>query len=346
MRIKTISAKLTALLLSVTFICSPCTVFATETDTKGTPNYESGGLSQDASTEDIKAYMDSLSSNSSLSLGDMKQAAKATDIRAMLNAEDYTSVYGDVLDSISGNDMMKLSMAIGSQMNISVPESIAADVAVMDYSSVYDTGLLNLQYMALSQSYTDNYIKAESANKAGDCMELFKNTYGDLASSLKLETPEIPSDFQPDKMVSQMSAQMEATYKDSTSKGQFASIKNSISIGNIFDMAQAGYSGKYDMSMPGISFGDLPSTPLAGAYDSIAAQASAKNSTVANMKSMGMNMANAAKGNRDSNYASIQGQFNAKNSGGSNSKGQNNNTTGTTTQTPGLYVAPNGRRTN
>jgi len=295
---------ITISIISAIVSSAPCVSLASETgDT---------GINADSSSEEIMAYMDGLAENGSISLNDMKQAASAADIRALLNAEDYSSVYGDVLDSMSGNNMMKLSMAIGSQMNIPVPQSIAAEVAVMDYSSIYDTGLLNLQYMALSQSYTDSYTMAESANKAADCMELFNSTYGDIASSLKLETPQIPADFTPDKMVSQMSKQMEKTYKDSTSKGQFASIKNSISIGNIFETAQKGYSGSYDRGMPGISFSSLPSTPLAGAYSSIASQASAKESVISSMKSKGIGMADSAKISRDSRYSDLKADFDAK----------------------------------
>ena len=223
--------------------------------------------------DSAQMYIDSFADGGNLSLNDLKQGAQQMNIRDVLNNGDYTAVYGDVMKSIEENNPMKLSMAIGSQMKIPVPENIAAEVAIMDYSSVYDVGLLNLQYMALSQVYTDSFVKAESSQQSINCMELFNTTYGDLASSLKLEEPKIPDGFDPNKMVSDMSKKMGDTYLKSTTKGSFGDIKNSISIGNIFSTAQKGMSGAYDRGVPSIGFGDLPATPLSGAYSSLASGA-------------------------------------------------------------------------
>ena len=226
-----------------------------------------------SNTGSAQQYIDSFANNGSLSLNDLKQGAQQMNIRDVLNNGDYTAIYGDVMKSIEENNPMKLSMAIGSQMKIPVPENIAAEVAIMDYSSVYDTGLLNLQYMALSQVYTDSFVKAESSQQSINCMELFNATYGDLASSLKLEEPKIPDDFDPNKMVEKMSTEMGKMYINSTTKGSFGNIKSSISIGNIFSTAQKGMSGAYDRGVPSIGFGDLPATPLSGAYSSLASGA-------------------------------------------------------------------------
>ena len=223
--------------------------------------------------DSAQMYIDSFANSGSLSLNDLKQGAQQMNIRDVLNNGDYTAIYGDVMKSIEENNPMKLSMAIGSQMKIPVPENIAAEVAIMDYSSVYDVGLLNLQYMALSQTYTDSFVKAESSQQSINCMELFNATYGDLASSLKLEEPKIPDGFDPNKMVSDMSKKMGDTYLKSTTKGSFGDIKNSISIGNIFSTAQKGMSGAYDRGVPSISFSDVPATPLSGAYSSLASGA-------------------------------------------------------------------------
>ena len=230
-----------------------------------------GGIS--SNTGSAQQYINSFANNGDLSLNDLKQGAQQMNIRDVLNNGDYTAIYGDVMKSIEENNPMKLSMAIGSQMKIPVPENIAAEVAIMDYSSIYDTGLLNLQYMALSQVYTDSFVKAESSQQSINCMELFNATYGDLASSLKLEEPKIPDDFDPNKMVEKMSTEMGKMYIDSTTKGSFGNIKSSISIGNIFSTAQKGMSGAYDRGIPSIGFGDLPATPLSGAYSSLASGA-------------------------------------------------------------------------
>ena len=184
----------------------------------------------------------------------------------------------------------------------------------MDYSSVYDTGLLNLQYMALSQVYTDSFVKAESSQQSINCMELFNATYGDLASSLKLEEPKIPDDFDPNKMVEKMSTEMGKMYIDSTTKGSFGNIKNSISIGNIFSTAQKGMSGAYDRGVPSIGFGDLPATPLSGAYSSLASGAGKAGFESARIEMNGKygGFAGEASSSADDSYKDNQKIFNQR----------------------------------
>lgn len=300
--------RITALILAGVIFCS-CPVYASEnvpennetsTDIAPETNIDYSSVSDtisaggnDVTASSAQQYIDSFADSGSMTLDGLKQSAQQMNIRDMLNNGNYEAVYGDVMKSIEENNPMKISMAIGSQMKIPVPENIAAEVSIMDYSSTYDVGLLNLQYMALSQSYTDNFIKAESAQKSINCMELFNSTYGDLASSLKLEEPKIPDDFNPDKMVEKMSTEMGNMYISSTTKGSFANIKNSISIGNIFNTASTGLTGAYDRGVPSISFSDVPSTPLSGAYSSVASSASSPSTEMYN-KFLGWDKDNAS----------------------------------------------------
>ena len=289
----------------------------TETSTESETGASNSGINAGeipSNTGSAQQYIDSFANNGSLSLNDLKQGAQQMNIRDILNSGDYTAIYGDVMKSIEENNPMKLSMAIGSQMKIPVPENIAAEVAIMDYSSVYDTGLLNLQYMALSQVYTDSFVKAESSQQSINCMELFNATYGDLASSLKLEEPKIPDDFDPNKMVEKMSTEMGKMYIDSTTKGSFGNIKNSISIGNIFSTAQKGMSGAYDRGVPSIGFGDLPATPLSGAYSSLASGAGKAGFESARIEMNGKygGFAGEASSSADDSYKDNQKIFNQR----------------------------------
>ena len=289
----------------------------TETSTESETGASNSGINAGeipSNTGSAQQYIDSFANSGSLSLNDLKQGAQQMNIRDILNSGDYTAIYGDVMKSIEENNPMKLSMAIGSQMKIPVPENIAAEVAIMDYSSVYDTGLLNLQYMALSQIYTDSFVKAESSQQAISCMELFNATYGDLASSLKLEEPKIPDDFDPNKMVEKMSTEMGKMYIDSTTKGSFGNIKNSISIGNIFSTAQKGMSGAYDRGVPSIGFGDLPATPLSGAYSSLASGAGKAGFESARIEMNGKygGFAGEASSSADDSYKDNQKIFNQR----------------------------------
>ena len=289
----------------------------TETSTESETGASNSGINAGeipSNTGSAQQYIDSFANSGSLSLNDLKQGAQQMNIRDILNSGDYTAIYGDVMKSIEENNPMKLSMAIGSQMKIPVPENIAAEVAIMDYSSVYDTGLLNLQYMALSQVYTDSFVKAESSQQSINCTELFNATYGDLASSLKLEEPKIPDDFDPNKMVEKMSTEMGKMYIDSTTKGSFGNIKNSISIGNIFSTAQKGMSGAYDRGVPSIGFGDLPATPLSGAYSSLASGAGKAGFESARIEMNGKygGFAGEASSSADDSYKDNQKIFNQR----------------------------------
>lgn len=117
-----------------------------------------------------------------------------------------------------------------------------------------DMGTANLKYQMLSEQMKNEYTVLDVSGMSKNSIELFQNTYGDLANSLSLETPQLPDGFSVSEMLDKGSSTILSMYEDASHSGNFSSIKGSISIGNIFTLAKEGLSIPEMTSMDELSY--------------------------------------------------------------------------------------------
>ena len=81
--------------------------------------------------------------------------------------------------------------------------------------------------------------------KAGSTKETCPaNIPEDIASQMQLKTPEIPESFNVNSMLSSEADSIQKAYSSATNSAAFSSVKNNISISDIFSKARSGVSSK------------------------------------------------------------------------------------------------------
>ena len=88
------------------------------------------------------------------------------------------------------------------------------------------------------------YAESDLSGQSGNCMDLFNSTYGDIASQMQLKTPKIPESFNVNSMLSSEADSIQKAYSSATNSAAFSSVKNNISISDIFSKARSGVSSK------------------------------------------------------------------------------------------------------
>lgn len=88
------------------------------------------------------------------------------------------------------------------------------------------------------------YAESDLSGQSGNGMDLFNRTYGDIANQMQLKTPKIPEIFNVNSMLSSEADSIQKAYSSATNSAAFSSVKNNISISNIFSKAQSGVSSK------------------------------------------------------------------------------------------------------
>lgn len=134
--------------------------------------------------------------------------------------------FSDVFNSLSSD-----------QGGYQVSQMPQFDMEGSDLSSV-DFGSVNLQFAAVATSMQQNYDSMDLSGKSANCLELFQNTYGDVLEEQKLSKPSIPKSFNPNKMLKDSSKSIKKAYQKGTNSGNFATVKKSISLSNVFDEAK------------------------------------------------------------------------------------------------------------
>lgn len=129
------------------------------------------------------------------------------------------------------------------------------DMSDMLNSANIDFGQTNMKFESLSDELEKAYGLMDMSGASQGCMNLFQNTYGSLYENIKLETPEIPKDFSVNSMLSSAQSAVDDAYSSVVDSSAFSSVKNSISIGDIFAKANEGLSFKQPMDPN--QFGDF-----------------------------------------------------------------------------------------
>ena len=107
-----------------------------------------------------------------------------------------------------------------------------------------DMSITNLKYAVAASDMETTYAESDLSGQSGNCMDLFNSTYGDIASQMQLKTPEIPESFNVNSMLSSEADSIQKAYSSATNSAAFSSVKNNISISDIFSKARSGVSSK------------------------------------------------------------------------------------------------------
>ena len=119
-----------------------------------------------------------------------------------------------------------------------------SDMGSLFDSSNNDMSITNLKYAVAASDMETTYAESGLSGQSGNCMDLFNSTYGDIASQMQLKTPEIPESFNVNSMLSSEADSIQKAYSSATNSAAFSSVKNNISISDIFSKARSGVSSK------------------------------------------------------------------------------------------------------
>lgn len=115
-----------------------------------------------------------------------------------------------------------------------------SDMGSLFDSSNNDMSITNLKYAVAASDMETTYAESDLSGQSGNCMDLFNSTYGDIASQMQLKTPEIPESFNVNSMLSSEADSIQKAYSSATNSAAFSSVKNNISISDIFSKARSG----------------------------------------------------------------------------------------------------------
>jgi len=169
---------------------------------------------------------------------------------------DMSSVFADLKEALDSGKEFQLSESLEDHSNMDISQEPLFDLSNMQFvtDTVLDMGTANLKYQMLSEQMKNEYTVLDVSGMSKNSIELFQNTYGDLANSLSLETPQLPDGFSVSEMLDKGSSTILSMYEDASHSGNFSSIKGSISIGNIFTLAKEGLSVPEMTSMDELSY--------------------------------------------------------------------------------------------
>ena len=182
---------------------------------------------------------------------------------------DMEAVFADLKKALDSGKEFQLSASLEDHSGMDISQESLFDLSNMQFvtDTVVDLGTANLKYQILSEQMKSDFSAKDVSGKSENSVELFQNTYGDLAGSLSLKTPKLPKGFSVSEMLKKGSSTIIGLYEDASHSGNFASIKGSISIGNIFTQAKQG------LSMPEMTSMDELSNQLHGSSKEVTLQA-------------------------------------------------------------------------
>ena len=180
------------------------------------------------------------------------------------------SLFASMQDSLLSGEDVSISDAFNSLSKQEISQDSLFDLSDVLTDASFDSGLLNIQYAAMTESMMDSSGLKNVSGQSMNCMQLFNDTYGDIMSQIQLEEPTIPEGFTVESMLQAGQEAVQQAYASVTSSGDFATVKNSISIGNIFSIANEG------LTMPDLASGETLSGMLGSLSESSGNKSSIK----------------------------------------------------------------------
>ena len=102
-----------------------------------------------------------------------------------------------------------------------------------------DMGMVNLQYDAMVANLQGQ--KTDVSGQSGTAMDVFNNSYGDLADKIKIKKATIPKGFNPEKMLKQTSKSINKSYNNVMKKdSNFKIARANLNVSGVFNQAKNG----------------------------------------------------------------------------------------------------------
>lgn len=216
--------------MSVSIGLMPIQAFAAET-TDSIVSEATEDIS-DLSEFDETTVPDNLSSSFS---------AKSEYLNSIMSTDAFEEMYSNIQSMVTTTDQTSLADYYKENYEITIPSGDFFDVSDVDITSGYDNSITNAQYLALAYNFTENYNQmVDASGQSGNSMQIFQQEYGDIANSLKLETPTIPKGFDMSSLVSSAASSVISTYKSALNSSGVSAVRDSIDTQWIFDKALSG----------------------------------------------------------------------------------------------------------
>ena len=168
-------------------------------------------------------------------------SAKSEYLDSIMSTDAFEKMYQNIQSMVSDTDQTSLSDYYKNNYEITIPSGDFFDVSDVDITSGYDNSITNAQYLALASNFSECYTQmVDASGQSGNSMQLFQQEYGDIANSLKLETPSIPKGFDMSSLVSSAASSVSSTYKSALNSSGVSAVRDSIDTQWIFDKALSG----------------------------------------------------------------------------------------------------------
>lgn len=163
------------------------------------------------------------------------------DISSKLSGETLDAVFSDMKTNLENGEEISFSESLDKVGGLYISPDFKYDLSdtSLDMNNL-DASLTNLGFSKLTTSLAGSFNNMDLSGNALGCQELFHSQFEGMNLSLDTETYKIPNGFNPDTMLENSKQSLQSAYSNVIHTESFKGIKDSISIGSIFESAKAG----------------------------------------------------------------------------------------------------------
>ncbi len=234
--------KIASCFLASALVFSPISVFAAD---DGFSNETSTETATEITTENEQTNI----SNNNVTAGTNNTTMTLSEFTSMIDtkSDSFTKVNNDdvfqmMKNSLDAGESVRLMDAWEISEGLSIPDNMMYDLSECGMDGSIDASEINFDYANLMTKLDENYATASTDLSAFtiSSTELFNNTYGDLAEQLKVGEAVLPDGFDFNTMTTQNSASMQTAYESALNDSEYLTVKNTVSVNNVFEQAKNG----------------------------------------------------------------------------------------------------------
>lgn len=236
--------KISSLILAGTLAFSPLSVYAAENGAETETTTETT-----TETPDLNTSVNTFNATNNANTMTLSEFTNMVDINSSsfqkLNNDD---VYQMMKNSLDAGESVKLTEAFAMSEGLEIPNNMMYDLSDCGMDGTVDASSINLEYASLLTQMDTNYDTAmeDLSSFSVSTTDLFNNTYGDLVKDMQISEATLPSNFSFENLTTQNTTSMDNTYKNILNSSDYTTIKNNVSLGNVFQQAANGPS-KYGL---------------------------------------------------------------------------------------------------
>lgn len=169
------------------------------------------------------------------------KAETAENITEKLSGETLDAVFEDMKKNLKNGEEVSFSASLDKAGGLYISPDLKYNLSdcKIDTNNL-DASLTNLGFSQLTASLAGSFNNIDLSGSASGCVELFNSQFGDLSLALDEDEYEMPNDFNVNDILNSSKNNINQAYADAINTESFQAVKNSISIGNIFEAAQQG----------------------------------------------------------------------------------------------------------